>query len=50
MALDELKAFITKPPVLASPEPNATLLLYVVATTQVISAALPVERDEHGYV
>jgi hypothetical protein len=42
---------ITKPPVLASLEPGKTLLLYVVATTQVISADLVVERvvPEHVY-
>jgi hypothetical protein len=50
-ALDELKMLITKPPVLASLEPSKTLLLYVVATTQVISADLVVERvvPEHVY-
>jgi hypothetical protein len=32
-AVDELKLLITKPPVLASPEPGETLLLYVTATT-----------------
>jgi hypothetical protein len=35
--LDELKMPITKPPILASPEPDETTLLYVAATTQVIS-------------
>jgi hypothetical protein len=49
-ALDDLKALISKPPVLASPEPGDTLLLYVVATTQVINAALVVEREEPGHV
>jgi hypothetical protein len=50
-ALDDLKALISKPPVLASPEPNETLLLYVTATTQVTSATLVVEREEprHAY-
>jgi hypothetical protein len=48
--LDELKALISKPPVLASPEPGETLLLYAVATTQVISAALVVEREKPGHV
>jgi hypothetical protein len=50
-ALDELKMLITKPLVLASLEPGKTLLLYVVATTQVISADLVVERvvPEHVY-
>jgi hypothetical protein len=49
-ALNELKALITMPPVLASPEPDETLLLYVAATTEVISAALVVEREESGHV
>jgi hypothetical protein len=32
-ALDDLKALISKPLVLASSEPGETLLLYVMATT-----------------
>jgi hypothetical protein len=35
---------------MASPEPGETLLLYVVATTQVVSTALVVEREELGHV
>jgi hypothetical protein len=49
-ALDDLKVLISKPLILASPEPSQTLLLYVTATTQVISAALVVEREEPGHV
>jgi hypothetical protein len=49
-ALDDLKALISKPHVLASPEPSETLLLYIAATTQVVSAALVVEREEPGHV
>jgi hypothetical protein len=45
-ALDDLKMLISMAPVLASSEPSETLLLYVVATTQVINAALVVEREE----
>jgi hypothetical protein len=41
---------ITKPSVLASPELGETLLLYTVATTQVISVATVVEREEPGHV
>jgi hypothetical protein len=47
-ALHNLKALILKPPVLASSEPDETLLLYVVATTQVISTALVVEQGSLG--
>jgi hypothetical protein len=48
--LDDLKTLISKPPVLASPGPSKTLLLYVTATTQVISTTLIVEREEPGHV
>jgi hypothetical protein len=41
--LDDLKVLISKPSVLASLEPGETLLLYIAAITQVISAALVVE-------
>jgi hypothetical protein len=44
----QLKALISKPPVLASPKPSETILLYITTTTQVISAALVVEREESG--
>jgi hypothetical protein len=49
-ALDELKALITQPLVLASPESGETLLLYVAVMTQVINAALVVERKEPRHV
>jgi hypothetical protein len=45
-----LKALMSKPSVLASPKLGETLLLYVAATTQFISAALVVEREEPGLV
>jgi hypothetical protein len=48
-ALDELKVLITKPPVLALQESGETLL-YIMATTQVVSAALVVEREEPRHV
>jgi hypothetical protein len=48
--LDDLKMLMSKPLILASLEPGETLLLYVVATTQVISAALVVEREGPGHV
>jgi hypothetical protein len=49
-ALDDLKALICKPPVLSSLEPGKTLLLYIVANKQVISATLVVEREGPGHV
>jgi dsDNA-binding SOS-regulon protein len=47
-ALDDLKALISKPPILASLEPDETLVLYVASTTQVVSTALVVERRNVG--
>jgi hypothetical protein len=49
-ALDELKTLISMPPVLASPKPGETLLLYVTVTTQVVSAVLVVEWEDPGHV
>jgi hypothetical protein len=49
-APDDLKALISKPPVLTSLEPGETLLLYVATTAQVISASLVVEQEEPGHV
>jgi hypothetical protein len=47
--LNDLKALITNPSVLASPELGETLL-QVAATTQVASAALVVEREKPGHI
>jgi hypothetical protein len=49
-ALDDLKALVSKPVVLASLVPDETLLLYVAATTQVVIAALVVDREVPGQV
>jgi hypothetical protein len=39
-ALEELKTFLTTPPVMVPPAPKKTLLLYISASTQVVSAVL----------
>jgi hypothetical protein len=49
IAFQQLKDFLTTPPVLTAPEDGETLLLYIAATTHV-STALVVERDEPGHV
>jgi len=41
---------LTSAPVLVPPRPAEPLLLYVVATTQVVSAAVVVERPEEGHM
>jgi hypothetical protein len=47
-ALDSLKNMLKSPPILSSPTPEESMLLYISATTQVVSAALVVEREEPG--
>ena len=47
-ALDMVKQFLTKPSVLVPPSEGESLLLYIAATTQVVSATLVVEREEEG--
>jgi ribonuclease HI len=48
-ALENLKALLTNAPILVPPAAGETLLIYVVATTQVVSAAIVVERQEEGH-
>ena len=48
-ALDKVKQLLMKAPILVPPTDREPLLLYIVATTQVVSAALVVEREEEGY-
>ena len=50
MAFNKLKAFLTHPLVLASPEPEQPLLLYIAVTNQVVSTALVRERKESGHI
>ena len=50
LAFQQLKEFLTTPPVLTAPEDRETLLLYIAATTHVVSTALVIERDEPDHV
>jgi hypothetical protein len=45
-ALDLLKDMLKSPPILTALIPEELMLLYISATTQVVSAALVVEREE----
>jgi hypothetical protein len=49
-AFDDIKDFLTKPPILVAPHKEEPLLLYIVATTQVVSVAIVVERKEEGHI
>jgi hypothetical protein len=48
-ALQDLKQHLWSPPVLTAPLPGEDLLLYIAATTHVISSAIVVERSEEGH-
>jgi hypothetical protein len=48
-ALTKLKAMLSNPLILIPPATGEPLLLYVVAMTQVVSAAVVVERVEEGH-
>jgi len=48
-ALDNLKRTLTTAPILVPPRPAEPLLLYVTAMTQVVRAAVVVERPEEGH-
>jgi hypothetical protein len=48
-ALDELKTFLTTPPIMVPSTPKETLLLYISASTQVVSAVLVAERPEESH-
>ena len=44
-----VKQLLTKAPILVPPTKGEPLLLYIAATTQVVSGALVVEREEEGH-
>ena len=48
VAFEELKNQLTTRPVLAAPKEKEPLLLYIAATSQVVSIAIVVEREEEG--
>ena len=48
-ALDMFKQLLMKAPILVPPTNGEPLLLYIAATTQVVSVALVVQREEEGH-
>jgi hypothetical protein len=48
-ALRNLKALLTDAPILVPPAAREALLIYIAATTQVVSTAIVVERQEEGH-
>ncbi|XP_066392293.1 uncharacterized protein [Miscanthus floridulus] len=51
IAFKQLKLFLTKPPIMMAPQPDETLLIYIAATSRVVSIAITIERKEarHTY-
>jgi hypothetical protein len=49
-AFEALKESLTTPPIMTPPIPRETLLLYISATTNVVSTVLVAEREEEGQV
>jgi hypothetical protein len=47
-AFAQLKKVLSTPPVLVAPNEKESLLLYIVATHQVVSTVLVVKRSEEG--
>jgi hypothetical protein len=48
-ALAQLKDFLSKQPVLTAPRKGEQVLLYLAATTHVVSTTIVVERQENGH-
>jgi hypothetical protein len=48
-AFQEIKRYLTSPPVMVAPEPGEPLLLYITATSEAVSMVLVAERpDPHA--
>jgi hypothetical protein len=50
VAFAQLKKVLSTPPVLVAPKEKEPLLLYIIATHQVVSTILVVERSEEGKI
>ena len=49
IAFEQLKLFLTKPPIMTAPRPDETLLIYIAATSRVVSTIIMAEREEAGH-
>ena len=48
-ALEDLKQHLQSPPILTAPMLGEEMLLYITATTHVVSTAIVVEQNEEGH-
>jgi hypothetical protein len=49
-AFKSLKVYLTSSPILTPPKKHKDIMLYIAATSMVVSAAIVVERQEEGHV
>jgi hypothetical protein len=49
-AFEKIKAYLTSSPVLTLPMKKEDMLLYITATTMVVSVVIIVEREEEGHI
>jgi hypothetical protein len=49
-AFESLKVYLSSSPVLTPPKKHEYMMLYIVATSMVVSATIVVEREEEGRV
>lgn len=50
VVFDQLKSYLSNPPVLIPPKPNETIQLYISVTTNIVSTLLAVDRQEEGHI
>ena len=48
-AFEQLKLFLTKPPIMTTPRLDETLLIYITTTSRVVSTAIVIEHEEAGH-
>jgi prephenate dehydrogenase len=49
-AFEKLKAYLITSPILTPPKKHEAMMLYVLATTMVVSVAIVVGREEEGHM
>jgi dsDNA-binding SOS-regulon protein len=49
-AFESLKVYLTSSPILTPSKKHEDMMLYIAATSTVVSAAIVVEREEEGHV
>jgi hypothetical protein len=49
-AFGSLKVYLTSSPILTLPKKHEDMMLYIAATSTMVSAAIVVEREEEGHV